>query len=118
MSKPPSRTGFLLRLFAPFRRSTTAEWLFPDPTNVAVLTTCSIIHGGAWIAHVSHSGDDGDWQFHDSEPGAPREEDAMVVSLHSMVTRDGTLNQLADLPEGWRAWRSGPAAPWQRGRVG
>ena len=42
----------------------------------------------------------------------------MVVSLHAMVVRDGTLNRFADLPEGWRAWRDEPAAAWQRGRVG
>ena len=31
--------------------------------------------------------------------------------------RDGTLNELADLPEGWRAWRDGPTARWQRGKI-
>lgn len=91
-------------------------WPFPDPPNVAVVTTRSIVRG-AWIAHVSHDADDGGWQFHDSEPGDPREEDAMVVSLQSMVTRDATLTQLAALPEGWRAWRDTPAAPWQTARA-
>ena len=118
MSGPLSRTGSLLRLLASFRPSTTAAWLFPDPANVAVFTTRSVIHGGAWIAHVSHGGDDGTWQSHDNEPGTAREQDAMVVSLHAMVVRDGTLNRPTDLPEGWRAWRGGQAAPWQRGRVG
>ena len=94
------------------------EWMFENPRNVAVVTTRSIVRDGAWIAHVSHDADDGSWQFHDSAPGEPRAEDAMVVALSSMVLRDSTLNELADLPEGWRAWRDGPAAPWQRGRVG
>ena len=94
------------------------EWLFRDPVNTAVLTTRSIVHGGAWIAHVSHDADDGGWQFHDSSPAAPRDEDVLLVSLQSMVLSDSTLNQLAGLPLGWRAWRDGPHAPWQRGRVG
>lgn len=93
------------------------EWMFGDPPNVAVFTTRSIVRGGAWIAYVSHDADDGSWQFHDSTPGEPPEEEGMIVALSSMVLRDGTLNELADLPEGWRAWRDGPAAPWQRGRA-
>jgi len=40
----------------------------------------------------------------------------MVVSLRSMVMRDATLARLADLPEGWHAWRDGPTAPWQGAR--
>ena len=94
------------------------EWKFDDSTNLAVLTTRSVIYNGAWIAFVTRDVDTGSWQFHDNEPGKPDIEDAMLVSLQSMVGRDGTLNQLADLPEGWRAWRDEPTAPWQRGRVG
>ena len=93
-------------------------WLFREPPNVAVFTTRSIVERGAWIAHVSHSAEDGSWDFHDNEPGAPPEEEAMLVSLRNMVDRDGTLRALADLPEGWRAWRDGPAAAWRRGRAG
>ena len=93
------------------------EWLFKDPTNVAVFTTRSIVQHGAWIAHVSHDEEDGSWQFHDSALGEPDPDDAMVVSLQSMVARDASLNQLADLPTGWRAWRSAPTVPWSRGRT-
>jgi hypothetical protein len=31
-----------------------------------------------------------------------------------MCQRDPTLLELADLPEGWRAWRERVGAPWQR----
>ena len=95
-----------------------AEWMFEDAPNVAVVTTRSIVRDGAWIAHVSHDADDGSWQFHDSAPVDPLAEDAMVVALGSMVLRDPALDGLADLPAGWRAWRDGPAAPWQRVKVG
>jgi len=92
--------------------------MFETPPNVAVFTTRSIVRGDAWIARVYHDADDGGWQFHDSTPGEPREEEAMIVALSGMVLRDGTLNELANLPEGWHAWRDGPTAPWQRGKTG
>ena len=94
------------------------RWLFPDPPDLAVVTTRSIVEDGRWIAHVFNIAEVSSWEFHDSGPGEPREEDAMVVALHSMVERDPTLNELADLPEGWQAWRDGPTAPWKRGRIG
>ncbi len=94
------------------------DWPFDDPPNVAVLTTRRVVQDGAWIAHVSRDADDGGWQFLDGAPGGPSEADALVVSLRSMVLRDGTLKELADLPEGWHAWRDGPAAPWRRARSG
>ena len=94
-----------------------AEWMVSDPPNVAVVTTRSIVRGGAWIAHVSHAAEDGSWQFHDSAPVEPSVDDAMVVALSGMVLCDSTLSELADLPESWRAWRNGPTAPWQRDRI-
>ena len=89
-----------------------ASWIFPNPPQVAVITTRSIVDRGAWIAHVTHDADDGGWQFHDGE--VPGERDAMVVSLRSMVRLDATLTELADLPAGWHAWRDTPTGPWQR----
>ncbi len=92
----------------------TADWMFFDVPNTAVLTTRSIVHRRAGIMGVWHDADDGCWQFHDGSPGPPNERKAMVVSLRSMVLLDPTLNELADLPLGWRAWRDAPTAPWQR----
>lgn len=93
------------------------DWKFDAPPNVAVFTTRSIVHGDAWIAYVIHDADDGSWQFHDNSAGEPSDEDGMVVALSSMVSRDNTLNRLADLPEGWCAWRDSPGAPWQLGKI-
>ncbi len=93
------------------------DWMFEDAPNVAVLTTRSIVQDGAWVARVFHD-EDGAWQFHHDAPGPASEDEAMVMSLRSMVMRDATLARLADLPEGWNAWRDGPTAPWQRARSG
>lgn len=91
------------------------NWPFTDPPNVAVLTTRSIVEGRAPITHVSHDADDGGWQFHDDTEAAI-EADAMVVSLRSVVARDSSVAQLADLPEGWTASRSGLGHIWHRSR--
>jgi len=89
------------------------NWPFEDPPNVAVFTTKTIAARQQPVLLVSHDDDDGAWQFLPRE-GAGEEKDAAVVSLRSMIERDGTLAQLADLPLGWRAWRESPDSPWQR----
>jgi hypothetical protein len=64
------------------------------------------------IVYVSHDSEDGMWQFHD---GSDVEmDDAMVVSLKSMVDLDSTIAELHDLPLGWIAWRNAKDGAWQR----
>jgi hypothetical protein len=38
----------------------------------------------------------------------------MVVGLGSIVELDPSVCELADLPLGWRAWRSSKTEPWRR----
>jgi len=90
-----------------------ADWPFDEAPNVATLTTRGVIDGSEWIATVSHDDDDGSWQFI-GEKGA-RMDQAMLVALRQIFERDRSIAGLADLPEGWRAWRDGPNSPWQRG---
>ena len=94
----------------------TTNWPFPDPPNVAVITHRKIMSGAAWIQYVCHDEEDGAWQFHPLE-GTP-ESDAMVVGLGTVVGRDASLTQLADLPLGWCAWRESPQAAWRRAPKG
>lgn len=89
-----------------------ADWPFDESPNVATITTRGVIDGSDWIATVSHDEDDGGWQAIGSR-GA-RMEDAMLVALRQVYERDPTIGAVADLPLGWRAWRDGPDAPWQR----
>jgi hypothetical protein len=90
-----------------------ADWPFDESPNVATLTTRPVMDGTGWIALVSHDEDDGGWQFIGHE--GPIEDQAMIVGLHSIWERDGTIAELADLPLGWSAWRTAPDQPWQRG---
>lgn len=91
----------------------STAWNFADAPNTACFTTTSVL-AGAPIVRVCHDFD-GDWQFHAGDPPANLS-DAKLVALSSIVGRDDTLQQLHDLPYGWRAERSSRAAPWQRFR--
>jgi hypothetical protein len=88
------------------------DWPFDEPTNVAVITTWSILNGKSWIALVTRDADDGTWQFIPLEGASMA--DAAVVALSNMLKHDPSIVELADLPCGWRATRSGPDAPWVR----
>lgn len=92
---------------------TPADWPFDESPNVATITTRQVMDGSSWIASVSHDEDDGGWQF--IGPEGAVEELAMLVGLKEIFKRDRSIGELSDLPLGWRAWRSGPESPWQRG---
>jgi len=88
------------------------QWKFPDPPNVAVITSRGVVFGGDWIAHVSHDVSDGGWQFHSTKP--LNENDAAIIGLQEIAELDPSIAELADLPLGWRAWRDSQTSPWQR----
>ena len=87
------------------------DWPFDQPKNVACITLWNILRDGAPILLATHD-DDGSWQFLDGSDLSDVK--PAVVGLSNMVEQDPTLLELADLPEGWRAWRSAPGAPWTR----
>jgi hypothetical protein len=93
----------------------TDAWPFPDPENCAVITIEPIVRQGRPILHVVHDEDDGGWQFLGWEDA--REEDAMIVALKTVVQLDSSVRELADLPPGWRAWRTSSDDAWQRARA-
>lgn len=88
------------------------EWPFANPPNVAAITTRQVVHGSKPVLLVAHDADDGSWQF--LTGGIFEASDGMLVSLRSMIERDPSLAELADLPIGWRAWRAQPNSPWRR----
>ena len=90
------------------------NWPFADTPNTASITTRQVLEG-APILHVTHDEDDGSWQFLCGTTNDPA--DARVVGLGRMYARDPSVGELADLPEGWMAWRDSPELPWQRRRV-
>ena len=90
-----------------------STWPFEDTPNTASITTRQVLDG-APILLVTHDADDGSWQFLCGTTNDTA--DGRVVGLGEMYRRDTTVGELADLPEGWRAWRAAPGHPWQRGQ--
>src|SRR6266436_1510850 len=92
-------------------------WPFLDPPNTAVFTSVRILDEGDWVHYVTHDEEDGAWQFHPSH-GPSDMKEAAIVSLRSMVDLDPRIEELADLPLGWHAWRDSADAPWARATKG
>ena len=61
---------------------------------------------------MTHDEDDGAWQFLCGTTN--RAEDARVIGLGTALKIDPSLGKLADLPLGWRAWRTSITATWER----
>lgn len=88
----------------------TSDWPFHDPPNVASFTTEAVLNG-APVLYVTHDFD-GDWQFHG--PDSSNAGECKLVSLGSMIEKDGSLRQLHDLPYGWCATRNTVDEDWVR----
>ena len=90
-------------------------WAFDQGPTVAALTLRSITSKQEPILHVVHDADDHSWQFLTLDVADPAE--AVMVSMRSIVALDPSVQEVADLPPGWRAWRSSKQASWQRSRI-
>jgi hypothetical protein len=85
---------------------------FNDEPNVMVITTKRIIDKVAKVTLVFHDEDDGMWQFLD---GIDNDENgAAIISLQEMVNIDNSVEEVADLPLGWVAWRDDSQPLWNR----
>ena len=93
----------------------TDNWPFDDPQNVATFTLQQIVNGETPVLLVNRDADDGSWQFLDGKPVSMA--NAVLVTLSSMLERDPTIAELADLPAGWEATRANRHAAWQRRQV-
>ena len=66
----------------------------------------------AAVLIVTHYLDDHSWAFLDGQIWEPNE--ALVVSMKSVIDAHPYLEELADLPPGWSATRLDTASPWVR----
>jgi hypothetical protein len=89
-----------------------ADWPFADPENLAVFTLKRIVRGELPILRVTHDEDDSGWQFLDGAEVAV--EEASLVCLREIARLDPSILELADLPFGWVAERTGTDQPWMR----
>lgn len=93
------------------------SWKFEDPPNLAVIVDAGVFTGNEFIMYVYHDDDDGGWQFLGKETDTSNTDSATVVGLGEVIAIDPTIEDLFDLPMGWRAWRASQSAPWVRAKV-
>lgn len=88
-------------------------WPFDQPPNYAAITLRQVVREGAPVLLVAHDEDDHGWQFLDGS-AEPKKEDAVLCCIEHIVAADPTLLEIADLPVGWRAWRTSIGRAWTR----
>lgn len=102
----------LLSLFGIGKANAQAKKQFKDAPDTAVFTTTYVTEDNKPITYVSHDADDGAWQFFSDDDIEDFEKVATVVSLKSMVERDNTILQLADMKKGYYATRKSAKDKW------
>jgi hypothetical protein len=78
------------------------DWPFEEPPNLGVFSNRQLLREGYPLRLVMHDAD-GDWQFLCGTTSDPS--DGMLVCLDHVVARFPEVQELADLPPGWRALR-------------
>jgi hypothetical protein len=83
------------------------------PGNLKAYICTHVFEGTHPVLLIVHE-KDGDWSFVCGEPHQDTAESYRVVGVGHLIARDPSLNQCADLPEGWEAERSAMGQPWIR----
>jgi hypothetical protein len=86
-------------------------WPFDQQPDVAAVT-CKTVMAGASVLLVSHYLDDHSWAFLDGQ--AWDVEEALLVSMKTVLDLHKELVEIADLPPGWTATRTSVDDPWVR----
>ena len=92
----------------------TSAWPFKDLPDRPVYTTRFVLDKDYPILVVSHD-PDGEWEFLCGTTDKPK--DAREILLGEVLDLDERVREVADLPVGWRAWRSDPGGPWMQGPI-
>jgi hypothetical protein len=86
-----------------------------DSPNGLVITTRQVMEHGWPILLVTH--DDQEprgWQFVNGRGDTDDPTTGIPVHVEHVIERDPTVEELADLPPGWRAWRATESDAWIR----
>lgn len=82
---------------------------FPD-LKLGVFTS-TLVREGHPVLLVFHD-EDGDWQFLSSKE--EREDECVLAHIGHLLDSDTSLETVADLPPGWKAWRLSVVDDWVR----
>ena len=84
--------------------------------NEAVISLKDIINKKKHILYVSHDAEDGAWQFLDGGIDHHKD-DAVLVSLQSIIDIDNSVKELLIMPLGHKAERSTIKEKWIIGKL-
>ena len=84
--------------------------------NEAVISLKDIINKKKHILYVSHDAEDGAWQFLDGGIDHHKD-DAVLVSLQSIIDIDNSVKELLIMPLGHKAERSTVKEKWIIGKL-
>ena len=85
---------------------------FKEPMNTAVFTTKYVLEERKPITYVTHDSDDGAWQFFSNDEFDDFESVAKIVGLGEILEMDSSILELADMPEGYYAYRESLSEKW------
>ena len=88
-----------------------ASWPFTEHVGTISYCTANVARAGFPVLRVTHD-HDGDWQCLDATTDDPGE--CVLLCLGCVYERDATLSAIADLPQGWSAFRPYIGATWER----
>ena len=88
------------------------DWPWDQVKNAASVTTWQVLRDEAPVTVVIHYSDDHSWAFLGGEGFTL--DDAALVSMAEVSSRDPTLREVADLEPGWVARRTHVGAVWTR----
>jgi len=91
--------------------SSAQEWTFDQGENVGCLTVKGIVHDQEPILFVYHDPEDHSWQF--LSGGAPSEDEAMLVSMGTIVNIDPSVLEVGHISPGQSAHRKSVESPWE-----
>lgn len=87
-------------------------WNFDQDKNVSAFTTKQVLDDGLPILLVMHNEDDCSWTF--LCDSTDNEEDSRLVTMEDIVAMDPSLNEIAEIPPGWVAFRDFVGDEWDK----
>ena len=99
-------------MFNPFKKKEKSTFRFSEPENTACFTCNHVLSDHSPILYVSHSAEDGAWQFMCGQ-NDHTEANAKIVSLKQITQIDPSINDLFKMPLGVGAERDNFGEKWR-----
>jgi hypothetical protein len=85
-----------------------------DPLDPVAVTVGEVALGERDVLLVIHDEGHGGWQFYDGDDVSQRK--PFIIPKADLLNIDPSLNEVIDLPVGWRAERRSKYHPWNKSR--